>query len=58
MHYKQIINSTTRKILVDVGQQASTTTFEYFNLENQRLFRDSAGTNYTAWDNAKSLLDT
>jgi len=55
--YTSFVNSGTRKLLIDVGQTNSSTTIEYFNRENQRLFRDSAGTTYTSWDSTKSLLD-
>ena len=55
--YTSFVNSGTRKLLIDVGQTNSSTTIEYFNRENQRLFRDSVGTTYTSWDSTKSLLD-
>jgi hypothetical protein len=55
--YTSFVNSGTRKLLIDVGQTNSSTTIEYFNRENQRLFRDSIGTTYTSWDSTKSLLD-
>jgi len=55
--YTSFVNSGTRKLLIDVGQTNSSSTIEYFNRENQRLFRDSTGTVYTSWDSTKSLLD-
>ena len=54
------VTSATKKILVDVGYQSSTATLERFENEdgaNARLFRDSNGINYTAWNSDKSLLD-
>jgi len=49
--------SGDRKLLIDVNSQTSTNTFEYFNGENQRLFRDSTGTTYSGWNSGLSLLD-
>ena len=49
--------SGDRKLLIDVNSQTSTNTFEYFNAENQRLFRDSTGTTYSGWNSGLSLLD-
>ena len=54
------VTSATKKILVDVGYQSSTATLERFENEdgsNARLFRNSTGISYTAWDSTKSLLN-